>query len=294
MLKTVPKITDCFLGKAQNLTQLQSIINSSAIREIFLNGRKLVEKNIDKQKFSYEGYCNACENETSFTVDNKFAKVEEDGSWTPNWRERVICKHCNMNNRHRLIASVIRQNISANSKTIYMMEQKSKLYKWVTANHKDASVTGSEYLGNNIKSGTTIDGIRHENAQDLSLKSKSFDLVISNDVFEHLPNPEAAFRECSRILNEKGKILFTIPFFYRSRESKSRAKYENGHLLHLLPPHYHHNPVNNEGCLVYTDFAWDILSMLTENGFSDAFANVYSSWKLGHPGGFQIIFTATK
>lgn len=48
----------------------------------------------------------------------------------------------------------------------------------------------------------------------LPFADRTFDTVILSDVLEHLPRPEAAWREMARILAPGGKVLLTVPFFY--------------------------------------------------------------------------------
>jgi len=45
----------------------------------------------------------------------------------------------------------------------------------------------------------------------LSFKNSSFDIVIMNEVIEHLKKPEFVFKECFRILVPGGKIIITSP-----------------------------------------------------------------------------------
>jgi SAM-dependent methyltransferase len=42
-----------------------------------------------------------------------------------------------------------------------------------------------------------------------------FDTVLSSQVGEHVPHPEAFFAEIVRVLKPGGKVIFTVPFSYR-------------------------------------------------------------------------------
>lgn len=48
---------------------------------------------------------------------------------------------------------------------------------------------------------------------------QKFDLIVFNDVFEHLPDPVSALKTCERLLNDQGILLLNLPnrngFFYR-------------------------------------------------------------------------------
>ncbi len=46
----------------------------------------------------------------------------------------------------------------------------------------------------------------------LPVADSTYDFILCSDVFEHLPNPEAALKELSRVLKKGGDILVTSPF----------------------------------------------------------------------------------
>ena len=140
----------------------------------------------------------------------------------------------------------------------------------------------------------TRKGIRHEDVENLSFSDDALDLIVSNDVFEHVTDPARAFAECVRVLKVGGLMLATIPFHSNNDLSITRAKLVNGRLEHILPPSYHGNPVSADGSLVFTDFGWNVLKEMQAAGFSDVSIEVYSSVEHGHLGGGQLIFRLTK
>ncbi|GAF91059.1 unnamed protein product, partial [marine sediment metagenome] len=56
----------------------------------------------------------------------------------------------------------------------------------------------------------------------LPFKDKSFDLITSNMVVEHLDNPKSQFKEINRVLKDKGLILFHTPNKYSHNTVLSR------------------------------------------------------------------------
>jgi SAM-dependent methyltransferase len=50
-------------------------------------------------------------------------------------------------------------------------------------------------------------------ACSLSFKDNFFDLIVSFDVFEHIPNDKLAVKECYRVLKPGGKLIFSVPAF---------------------------------------------------------------------------------
>lgn len=55
--------------------------------------------------------------------------------------------------------------------------------------------------------------------QPLPFEADSFDTLILSDVLEHLCEPDALWRELSRILRPDGRVLCSVPFFYWLHES---------------------------------------------------------------------------
>lgn len=258
-----------------------------------------IEKSlIDSSKIEYfavDGYCVPCSKKVSFLVDMQSGGFRQDNSWLPNWRERLECPLCRMNNRQRLMATLVKQELDVHHrKHVYFMEQVTPIYNWATATFKNHATVGSEYLGHECEGGAIINGIRHEDVENLSFPDGALDLIVSNDVLEHVPNPARGFAECARVLKVGGVMLATIPFHCNSNESTIRAKIVNHQLVHILPPSYHGNPVSADGSLVFTDFGWDVLQLFREARFSDAVVEMYASAKYGHLGGGQLVFRLTR
>jgi SAM-dependent methyltransferase len=55
-------------------------------------------------------------------------------------------------------------------------------------------------------------------AYSIPLADDSFDSVICNAVLEHLEEPEAALRECKRILRQGGIAIYSVPFIWHVHE----------------------------------------------------------------------------
>lgn len=122
----------------------------------------------------------------------------------------------------------------------------------------------SEYM-DGVKSGDIKNGVRCENLAHLTFKDNSFDLVITQDVLEHVSDPEAAFCEIRRVLKPEGHHVFTVPV-HEGRKTSVRAKLVEGHVTHLMPAVHHGDPLRTEGALVFTDFGDDIASHLGSIG----------------------------
>lgn len=108
-----------------------------------------------------------------------------------------------------------------------------------------------------IPSGKYINGIRCENIETMSFPDECIDLFITQDVFEHVANPNRAFKEIQRVLKPGGAHIFSIPL-YKRKTTIIRAKEESGTLKYLSPPIYHLNPIDRNGSLVIREWGYDI------------------------------------
>jgi hypothetical protein len=245
-------------------------------------------------RFYVRRFCLCCNETTPMLVDYQHCWVEEDGSRTPNLRERLVCSSCGMNNRQRLVAKLVQQSaIQFAHPKVYLMEQVTPIFEWMRK-LQGAEVHGSEYLGYDYKGGELINGVRHEDVMNLSYPDESFDLIVSNDVLEHIPDPEIALCECFRVLRRGGTVLATFPFHVAKDTTVTRARLAGNTIEHLLPPQYHGNPVSSEGSLVFHDFGWDLLDLIRDAGFSLAVCELYSRDQFGHSGTGLLVFRMSK
>jgi len=130
------------------------------------------------------------------------------------------------------------------------------------------ATTTSEYL-EGVAPGSIRGNVRCEDVQQLSFADATFDLCTSTEVFEHVPDDRAGFRELRRVLKPGGRLLFTVPLSGRPA-TVERAWRRNGELVHLQPPAYHGDRINGPGSvLVYRDYGDDIVARLRDCGFDE-------------------------
>jgi len=110
------------------------------------------------------------------------------------------------------------------------------------------------------------DGILCENLQNLSFPDETFDLVITQDVLEHVGNPEIAFSEINRVLKHGGYHIFTIPY-HEGKPTLRRVVVEKKEKIYKYPQVYHGDPLREQGALVFTDFGSDMNIMIETLGF---------------------------
>lgn len=110
-----------------------------------------------------------------------------------------------------------------------------------------------------VPRGALRDGVRCEDLERLTFADASFDLHVTQDVLEHVLDPEAAFREIARTLRPGGAHVFTVPLVRGRHASQARARRRpDGGVAHLAEPKYHDNPADPNGSLVTMDWGYDV------------------------------------
>lgn len=246
------------------------------------------------QPFQVNQFCLCCIRTTPMLVDFEYG-YRVDGQLLPNWRERLVCPGCGMNNRQRLVAKLVDQRIGDQPVGgVYFMEQITPIFRWVRDRHPGVDIVGSEYLGYQYRGGEIVNGVRHEDVMALSFDDASIGLIVSNDVLEHVPLVDKAIAECARILQPGGSMIATIPFQIEREASQVRARLGEDGIEHLLPPAYHGDPLSADGILVFHDFGWDLLDVFRRAGFASIDCEFYASAEFGHLGSGQLVFWAVK
>jgi SAM-dependent methyltransferase len=101
-------------------------------------------------------------------------------------------------------------------------------------------------------------GYRCEDLERQTFADESFDLIITQDVFEHIFRPNLAIREIARTLRPGGAHVCTVPMVRKHEPSTRRADLIDGTIRHILTPLYHQNPLSEDGSLVTIDWGFDL------------------------------------
>jgi SAM-dependent methyltransferase len=250
-----------------------------------------------ENSWSVAGYSIPAGEVVHFHVDMLAGGYKKDGIYIPNVREQLVCPITGMNNRQRLVATIASAQLddTQERRDVYITEQLTALYNWFSRTKGNThNIIGSEYLRENLRSGEIVNGTRHEDVCSLSFEFSTIDMVISNDVLEHVSTPSAAIGELARVIRPGGQALMTFPFFSDRESSVTRAEVVNGNIVHHCDPIYHVNPISNEGSLVFSEFGWDLFDLIYNEGFSDVALEVYHSVALGHLGIGLLVFRLTR
>ena len=143
---------------------------------------------IKSKKGKFE--CNLCGNRT-----NSFLN---DG-----WHENIICPYCYSDVRHRLEFAIFKfidkykiDDIFRNKNILHFAAEKP-LVKILKKHSKS-------YICTDIKTGTDITNMPQ-------FDNGTFDVVIANDVLEHINNLNSGIQEIFRVLKDGGYFVCTVP-----------------------------------------------------------------------------------
>lgn len=198
------------------------------------------------------------------------------------YREALSCMTSTMNARMRAAMQYMNEFMAVDRNArIYLTEQVTPLFDLMASRYPN--LEGSEFLPDEPL-GSFKNGIRCEDLSRLTYGDEQFDLVISFDVLEHVPDYHAALREMARVLKPGGRLLMTAPITLKSYISTVRARIiDDGTLVHICPPEYHGNPLGPPS-LCFTSFGFDLIDDMRQSGFSDAYAELYANKQLGYWG----------
>ncbi len=114
--------------------------------------------------------------------------------------------------------------------------------------------------------GEILDGLRSEDLTRLTYPDASFDLVITSETLEHVPDLSAGLREIHRILAPGGRHVFTVPQLPGIPRTYARAILDaDGLKVDLATPISH--PGGDHGYPVFTEFGDDFPEILDRAGF---------------------------
>ena len=152
-------------------------------------------------------------------------------------------------------------------------------------------------LGSKIGVGAPISPLlaetQCENLEKLTFNDGTFDIVITQDVMEHVFRPDLVFAEVMRVLKPGGLYLFTAPKHKTIFNSYPRALLQEGKVVHLRPPMYHGNPIG-DGSLVTWDYGTDFDDLIMRWSGYVASTYIIRDRHLGIDGEFLEVFAVTR
>ncbi len=194
---------------------------------------------------AWKGHCPIC-GDTTF---------ESPHRW---FRDYLRCVSCGSVPRERALTRVLKE-ISPNWRELTLHESSpadigaSRLFA-----KECPGYTATQFFPG-AELGSLINGVRCENLEKQTFPDETFDIVITQDVMEHVFNPDLAYKEVWRTLKNGGAYIHTFPIHKNLIKSIRRASIDdNGAIRHLVSPSFHLNPISEHGSLVTWDYGYDI------------------------------------
>jgi len=203
---------------------------------------------------SWAGRCPICEQDTVFEARH------------PWFRDHLICQTCPGGSipRERAVMQVIRElKPNWKARSIHESSPVGRGASVVLARDCAGYVATQFYA--DVPRGTYRDGARCEDLEQQTFDDESFDLVVTQDVMEHIFHPDRAYREIWRTLKPGGLYIHTTPIYKDRVTTERRAAIEpDGTVIHLAEPEYHGNPVDPKGSLVTFHYGYDLADLIAE------------------------------
>jgi len=259
-------------------------------RTVLRHVRPLSDRRRDEK-----GYCNVCGRASDFAFNSWVIPDDLRAAWGDpsvslayTRRESLLCRSCCSSLRVRRIADVLLSLYGNGVSSVAELVHDERFRQLDVAEINTIGSVGSmhtyleqlprlafsEYRGA-AGLGQTVRGVRNEDISRLTYADGSFDLVLSSDTLEHVPDFRAALRETRRVLRSGGRHVFTVPIVSGRATTDARARIgDDGVPQHVLPPLYHgrgaglyrYIPVGTD-LLAFTEFGRDLVDHLREAGF---------------------------
>jgi len=202
----------------------------------------------------------------------------------PNWRESLMGNGLLSRNRGMLwLLEHIYGSLDALKKQdIYLVEALSSFAQWLQRQLGDERIICSEFSHDTELAEKSH--IPHQDLCALTFGSESFDLVLCNELFEHVQYLDRALSEIARVLRPGGRLVATCPLAIGQVDSivKAVEDPETGEITLLGEREFHGDPIRpTQSSLVYRIPGWDILEQMKEAGFSQTHVHHIASWKYG-------------
>ena len=126
--------------------------------------------------------------------------------------------------------------------------------------------SGSDYKGEEIQAAARDATERSEDLTRLTYPDNSFDVVLTSETLEHVPDLHAALREIHRVLSPGGRHVFTVPVLPTTQQTFPRSIVLLDGTIEDRALRICH-PGGDSGYPVFTEFGTDLPKLLEEQGF---------------------------
>jgi len=198
-----------------------------------------------------KGYCYCCKKEVAFNAVS---------DWL---RDHYLCQNCGCLPRERALMYCIEKFFKGWEN--YAIHESSPVNRGASKRLKREArdYKASQFFLNYPLGAMHPSGFMNQDLENQSYEDGAFDLVVTQDVMEHIFDPAKAFQEIARTLKHGGAHIFTVPMVNKEKPTEIwAAKNEDGTINYLREPEYHGNPVDDQGSLVTRHWGYDITDFI--------------------------------
>ena len=177
-------------------------------------------------------------------------------------RESQFCASCGSSLRVRVFANVLLEHYAGEARSIAGLAEEERFRLLDIA---ELNSIGRMHPLLAPLPRLTYAEYPEQDIQALSYPDASFDLVLTSDTLEHIPDFRRALTETRRVLRPGGRHVFTVPLDPRLERTRSREG---------MTPTYHGRGggpfalvTRRNDMLAYTDFGLDLPDLLREAGY---------------------------
>lgn len=224
------------------------------------------------------GTCDACGAYGPFhyepIINEKLAKqwgLSEKQRKSMSARESMYCVFCGCSYRLRLLARAINFWVEGTAEKSLLQTITNKSFSSL----KIAEINSCGVLHDILRRtkqlsyseyGSNDPDIRNEDLLRLTYDSDRFDVVLTSDVIEHIPDIHRALEEIWRILKPGGVSIMTVPIVH-GRPSRRRAHVKkDGDIVHDRSESFHGS--GEPDYLVWNELGDDFIDMVRAAGFN--------------------------
>jgi SAM-dependent methyltransferase len=232
--------------------------------------------------YDRSGHCPICETAVRFTSTY---------TW---YRDHLFCSSCRSIPRERALALTLARSFP-NWRRLRIHES-SPVGRGISLKMKRECrrYVGTQFLPDEAR-GAMVRGFRNENLEAQTFPDRSFDLVVTLDVMEHVNKPDVVIQEVCRTLEPGGAYVFTTPTYKHMTVTERRARYRSdGGVEHFAEPEYHGNPVSPAGSLVTFRYGYDLPELIWQWSGMDVEVLRFHDHSHGIIGEFTEVYVATR
>ncbi|MFM7548689.1 MAG: class I SAM-dependent methyltransferase [Cyanobacteriota bacterium] len=201
----------------------------------------------------------------------------------PNWRESLVGNGLVSRNRAvlMLLERLYGSLAALQQQDVYLVEAPTGFALWLRRQLGEQRLVCSEYLDD--AEGSFSD-IPHQDLCAITFTNASYNIVVCNELFEHVQDLELAFCEIARVLRPGGRLVATCPLAFGQEACivKAEAVPKSGEIKFIGEPELHGEPIRpDQGSLVYRIPGWDVLTQLRDKGFAEERMHLVAGWKHG-------------